>query len=49
MEEKSSGLEADHVLNDGEEIVGIYGGFCGSGNTERIGSLGFIVWIPPKF
>ena len=39
----------DQLLNDDEEIVGIYGSKDMSASDNRFASIGFIVWKPPKF
>lgn len=42
------GFAADQLLNDDEEIVGIYGRKDVSAGDNRFASIGFIVWKPPK-
>jgi hypothetical protein len=45
---KSGNRANDQLLADGEEIIGIYG----TKDQDAPGywsSLGFIVWLPPKF
>ena len=39
----------DQLLNDDEEILGIYGSKDVSAGDNRFASIGFIVWKPPKF
>ena len=38
---------SDQVLADGEEIIGVYG--TKDQHESGFYSLGFIVWVPPKF
>ena len=45
IEAQTNTLGDDHILNDGEEIIGVYGGYY----LQCIDALGIIVWIPPKF
>jgi len=45
IEAKTYTLGDDRILNSGEEIIGVYGGYY----CHCIDSLGIIVWIPPKF
>ena len=44
----SNNFASDQVLADGEEIIGVYGTKDQHGSGFFV-SLGFIVWVPPKF
>jgi hypothetical protein len=39
------GYDSDFKIEDSEEIIGIYG----SDYSDSIGSIGFLIWTPPKF
>ena len=44
----NNNFASDQLLADGEEIIGVYGTTVESGYSG-FSSLGFIVWVPPKF
>jgi hypothetical protein len=44
----NNSFATDQVLAEGQEILGVYGTKDQNGNGY-FSSLGFIVWVPPKF
>ena len=44
IDTQNSTIGAEHTLNDGEEIIGIYGCY----DCNYVYGIGMIVWTPPK-